>query len=205
VGDVNITWAPIEGETPIDPSGLKNRSVFTRAELNRIEAENIRKAHVKYFASRPTVAKTPFDFTWMCRLHGEMFGDVWVWAGEPRTVELNFGVPVIQVLPQLYDLAETIAFWKNNRDLALAEQTARLHHTAVLIHPFCNGNGRWARMLANIWQYAHSGEITKWPEDKAGIGEIGRIRSEYLAALRTADTGDFGPLLQMHERLTGPA
>lgn len=181
MGNVIYTWKPIEGETPIDPSGLKDRSVFTRAELNRIEAENIRKAHVKYFTSRSALARIRFDFTWMCTLHREMFGDVWVWAGEPRTQELNFGVPVIQVSQQLYDLAATIAFWKENPSLSLTEQAARLHHTAVWIHPFCNGNGRWARMLANIWQYTHGSLITRWPEDTAGIGEVSPIRAEYLA------------------------
>lgn len=46
-------WQSIPGETPIDPSGLKIRGITTRKELNVVEAENIRKAVVKYLAARP--------------------------------------------------------------------------------------------------------------------------------------------------------
>ncbi|MEE8452246.1 MAG: hypothetical protein V3R99_10040 [Thermoguttaceae bacterium] len=44
--DMNDPWETIEGETPIDPSHLNDRTIRTRAELNRAEAENVRKAHM---------------------------------------------------------------------------------------------------------------------------------------------------------------
>jgi Fic family protein len=50
---------------------------------------------------------------------------------------------------QLQTLLEDLVFWEARGD-ALLEQSVRLHHRAVWIHPFLNGNGRWARMLANI-------------------------------------------------------
>jgi hypothetical protein len=37
-------WEAIPGETPIDPSHLKDRSTATRLELCRAEALNVRKA-----------------------------------------------------------------------------------------------------------------------------------------------------------------
>ncbi len=46
-------WPAIPGETPIDPSGLRDRSITTRPELCRAEAMNIRKAYVKYLAAAP--------------------------------------------------------------------------------------------------------------------------------------------------------
>ena len=49
-------WGLLPGETPIDVSGLKRKGINTRAELNRAEAENIRKAVVKYVASAATSA-----------------------------------------------------------------------------------------------------------------------------------------------------
>jgi hypothetical protein len=61
--DVN-EWRPIRGETPIDPSGLKDRSIMTRGDLNRAEALNIRKAHVKYLAAPPAKRVAPFSDTW---------------------------------------------------------------------------------------------------------------------------------------------
>jgi fido (protein-threonine AMPylation protein) len=86
-------WQPIPGETPIDPSGLKIPGVTTRRELSIVEAENIRKAVVKYLAARPSERAAPFDFHWCLRLHQEMFGDVWEWAGVPRSRDgYNIGV-----------------------------------------------------------------------------------------------------------------
>ena len=73
---------PIPGETPLDDlSGLRVQGITTKAALNAVEAENIRKATVKYLAAKPTRRIAPFDVAWMLRLHEEMFGDVWKWAG----------------------------------------------------------------------------------------------------------------------------
>jgi Fic family protein len=42
------------------------------------------------------------------------------------------------------------------------EISARLHYRAVVIHPFLNGNGRWSRMLANIYLKQNELKPTKW-------------------------------------------
>ena len=41
-------------------SGLKAKGIGTRAELNRAEAENIRKAVVRYLAAKPSRRSAPF-------------------------------------------------------------------------------------------------------------------------------------------------
>jgi Fic family protein len=76
----------------------------------------------------------------------------------------------------------------------------RFHHRAVRIHPFLNGNGRWARMLANVWLKRHAHPITAWPEKT--IGSQSMIRDEYVAAIRSADKGDEEPLREIHQRFT---
>ncbi len=67
-------WEELSGETPIDPSGLKPKDITTRAQRNRAEAENIRKAVVKYLAAKPSRRSAPFTLTWTKRLHLQMFG-----------------------------------------------------------------------------------------------------------------------------------
>jgi Fic-DOC domain mobile mystery protein B len=191
-------WAEIPGETPIDDlSGLKVKSVRTRSELNAVEAQNILEAVVKYLAARPSRRLAPFDLTWTQRLHREMFGKVWSWAGRFRTRDLNLGIPWYQVPENLQNLLEDLRAWDQNGD-PLMEQAARLHYRAVHIHPFVNGNGRWSRMLANIWLKQHDAEPVAWPEET--IGNTSPIRDEYLAAIRRADQGDDGPLLELHAR-----
>ena len=80
----------------------------------------------------------------------------------------------------------------------IIEQVTRLHHRAVVIHPFLNGNGRWSRLLANIFLKQTAGKITLWPEETVGNTSI--IRDEYLAAMRAADKGNYEPLMALHRR-----
>jgi Fic-DOC domain mobile mystery protein B len=193
-------WEPSPGETPIDDvSGLKVKGLRTRSELNLVEAENVRQAHIKYFAAKPSRRTAPFDFSWSLRLHKEMFGRVWKWAGTLRTSDLNIGVPSPQVESRLYALLDDLAFWQHN-GMSPSEQAVLLHHRAVYIHPFLNGNGRWSRMLANIRLKACGEPILIWPEET--IGAESPIRREYLEAVKQADEGNYEPLTELHSRLT---
>jgi fido (protein-threonine AMPylation protein) len=128
-----------------------------------------------------------------------MFGDVWDWAGKPRKTDLNIGVAWHQVESDLQNLVADLDFWEKNWQDVL-EQAVYLHHRSVRIHPFMNGNGRWARMLANIWLRLHDCPVTQWPEE--AIGAVSPVRNEYLAAIRSADSGDMIPLLDLHRRFT---
>ncbi len=194
-------WSVLPGETPIDVSGLKRKGIKSRAELNLAEAENIRKVVVKYLAAKPSPRTAPFTLSWGKRLHKQMFGDVWKWAGDFRQENLNLGCDWHQVQMQLQSLLDDLVFWQKQDD-ALLEQAVRLHHRAVSIHPFLNGNGRWARMLANIWLKRHGQSITEWAEETIGSKSV--IRDEYLAAIRSADEGNESPLIELHQRFTTP-
>ncbi len=189
---------PIPGQTPLDDfSGLRVKHIRTTAELNALEAENIRKTTVKYLISKPTRRSAPFDVPWLFKLHNQMFGDVWLWAGTLRKHETNIGSAPHLIEIDLHNLIEDLKVWEES-DMPLSEQAVRLHHTAVRIHPFPNGNGRWSRMLANIWLKLHDAQPTLWPETT--IGTASTIRNEYLDAVRAADRGDYSKLLALHEQ-----
>jgi len=189
---------PFDGQTPIDDiSGLIDKSITNTAELNAAEAENIRKAVLFYLAAKPSVKQAPFDLNWSKQLHAQMFGDVWDWAGSFRTSELNMGVKLHAIETDLYNLLEDLHVW-NETCMPVLEQAVRLHHRAVVIHPFINGNGRWSRMLANIWLKLRAEKVVIWPESTIGIQST--IRSAYLDALRVADEGDFRPLVELHQQ-----
>jgi Fic-DOC domain mobile mystery protein B len=194
-------WDPIPGETPIDDmSGLIPKGIQTRAELNALEAENIRKAVMRYLAAKPTRRQAPFTLDWCYKLHRQMFGDVWRWAGTRRVTELNVGVPAYRIETDLQTLLDDLEFWRKNPGMDHIEQAARLHHRAVQVHPFVNGNGRWSRMLANIYLRREGGSLTLWPEETVGNESI--VRHEYLAAVRAADHGDYAQLIELHRRFS---
>jgi Fic family protein len=109
----------------------------------------------------------------------------------------NIGIAPQFIEERLFDLARNLPCWQNE---PLLLQATMLHHQAVQIHPFENGNGRWSRALANIWLKLHGHELTVWPA--ADLIQESPVRGEYLAAIQAADQGDYGPLLELHRRFT---
>lgn len=191
-------WETLPGETPIDPTGLKNRgSVTNRRELAEVEALNINKVFLKYLASKPSFRSARFDCAWFLRLHGEMFEDVWTWAGVVRTHDVNIGVPHYQVVEQLSKLVDDLHSW-SGFEHPMESQAAWLHHKAVRIHPFENGNGRWARLLSNIWLKLHGEPLVSWPDQLLGVAS--EVRDEYLDSIRAADGGNYDGLAELHHR-----
>lgn len=142
--------APIPGETPLDDlSGLRDRSITTRAELNVAEAKSIGLAIEKYIARSPNRRLLRFDYAWLLRVHRDMFGSVWAWAGKLRRTEIMpVGSAPHRIEAELHELLADLAAWESS-GMNCVEQSCRLHHRAVLIHPFTNGNGRWARLVAD--------------------------------------------------------
>jgi len=192
-------WDAQSGQTAIDPSFLRRRAGITnRRELNAAEAENIRKAQVKYFTGRLTRRKARFDLNWCRRLHKEMFGDVWTFAGQLRTTNLNFGVDWPHVESQLYQLLRDLDSW-SGFEVGLLEQAVRLHIQSVRIHPFRDGNGRWSRMLSNTWLRLHDHPLVEWPAEVSRRESI--VRNEYIASIDAAiNEGREAPLIELHRR-----
>lgn len=76
-------------------------------------------------------------------------------------------------------------------ELALPEALASLHARFEQIHPFLDGNGRAGRLVLNLILVRLG-----YPPAIIYRGD----RSRYLAALRRADEGDFGPLGELLAR-----
>lgn len=126
-----------------------------------------------------------------------MFGDVWDWAGKLRTVELSIGIKAYLVATELKKLSGDIEFWSKNKTFDVYEMATRIHHRAVQIHPFKNGNGRWSRMLANIYLRQNGLMPVKWQEDL--LASENPKRNNYIQALKKADNSDFTDLIAIHK------
>ncbi|MDO8434807.1 MAG: mobile mystery protein B [Candidatus Binatus sp.] len=186
------------GATPFDSDGLIPEHIQTREQLFIAEARNISKATLKYLATAPSKRMAPFTREWAYRLHHEMFGDVWAWAGKRRITQTNIGAPPHEIDSRLKDLFDDLTEWHKHKSYPLIEQAARLHHRAVLIHPFNNGNGRWSRLLANILIKRSGSAPIDWLEND--ISNQTAARTQYLSAIRAADEQDYAPLIALHQR-----
>lgn len=190
-----------DDDTPFDGSGLKIKSIKTRRQLNEAEFESILQVTEKYLLSKPSHKLAPFTFGWLLDLHREMLGSIWSWAGEIRTTQKNIGVSPEIVTAELGVISiESEKRHCETGELVIAT-AAEFHHRAVWVHPFEDGNGRWARLLANIWLMQHDQSVTIWPATDLRDTES-PIRGEYIAAMKQADLRNYGPLIDLHKKFS---
>ena len=190
-----------DDDTPFDGSGLKIKSIKMRRQLNEAEFESILRVTEKYLLSKPSHKLAPFTFGWLLDLHREMLGSIWSWAGEIRTTQKNIGVGPNIVTAELGVIAiESEKRHSETGELVIAT-AAEFHHRAVWVHPFEDGNGRWARLLANIWLMQHDQPVTIWPSTDLRDTES-PIRGEYIAAMKQADLRNYGPLIDLHKKFS---
>lgn len=184
-----------EGATPLDPDevrGLKHRHVTTRGELDELEQANMQLG-VAWLARKRNRDVLTLEF--LRKFHGKLFGDVWRWAGTFRLTEKNIGVAPSQVAVQLQALCDDVRFWAENATWPPKEAAARFHHRLVQIHPFPNGNGRHARFAADEYLKQYFGQPPIDWATGVNLQADSARRTAYIAALRAADGGDYGPLL----------
>jgi fido (protein-threonine AMPylation protein) len=77
------------------------------------------------------------------------------------------------------------------------EIAARYHHRLVAIHVFSNGNGRHARLMADLLLTELAGQRFEWA--RGSLIAANELRARYIAALPAADAGDCQPLLAFLE------
>lgn len=70
----------------------------------------------------------------------------------------------------------------------------RFHHRLVSIHPFPNGNGRHARLIADVLSEQISAPRFSWGSSSSLVN-ASALRQQYIAALQRADRGDLTALL----------
>lgn len=190
-----------DGATPLDPddaAGLRPTWIATRADLNAAEQENIARAVVWASSSRrmssPGLLLTEESLK---ALHKRMFGDVWRWAGTYRQHDTNLGAHWLYIAMQVRELlADVLVQTADSARLPWSadEVALRFHHRLVSIHPFPNGNGRHARLAADLLVHGIGGSVFSWGSEN--LGAPGEARQAYLEALRRADeVFDYAPLM----------
>jgi Fic-DOC domain mobile mystery protein B len=181
--------------TPLDPAlrgDLIQGWVTTRADLNEVEEENILKGAV-WARRRRGGTETLLNEAFSKDLHKQMFGEVWKWAGRYRQNELNIGITPHLVAAEMPVTFDNTRFWIENKTFSSDEIAIRLHHRLTQIHGFPNGNGRHARLMADLLIEKLGGKAFTW--GSGTIRETGVLRDAYVAALQAADDHDLGPLM----------
>lgn len=168
---------------------MRQTWIVTRNDLNLAEQTNILSGRAWALKSRIAITSERY----LRRLHANMFGDVWSWAGRWRNIETNIGVLPHEIPMQLRQFLDGVDYWLAHDSYPPDELAARFHHGLVLIHPFTNGNGRHTRLAADL--LCRQLGVAPFTWGRENLDNMGDTRSTYLAALRAADRHDFAPLL----------
>jgi Fic-DOC domain mobile mystery protein B len=195
-GAVSDLFQEPDGTTPLRPEereGLLQSWITQRKDLNEAEEENILEASA--WARRQGRLKIDDLLTdgFVRKLHARMFGDVWEWAGQYRLTERNIGIESWRIPQEIPSLLSDVRYWIENKTYPPGEIAVRLHHRLVAVHPFPNGNGRHARLMADLLIERLGGKPFSW--GGGGLADVGALRTRYVESLQAADNHDIGPLL----------
>jgi Fic-DOC domain mobile mystery protein B len=186
-------YAP--GATPLDPdeaAGLVPAHIITQGDLNAWEQINIVQGD--RWAARQK-KRNLLDEGFIRDLHRQMFDKTWQWAGTFRKSNKNIGVDWPQVAVKLRNLLDNTQYQIENQVFEADETAVRFHHQLVWIHAFPNGNGRHARLMADLLAMRLGRPRLTWGGGEASLTSVGVLRDRYLQALRAADQGQFTDLI----------
>lgn len=181
-----------DAATPLsaeERDGLIPAYITLRRELNEAEQKNILAADQWAFSRRREVLEKRF----LLNLHKRMFGNVWNWAGRYRMTARNIGVEPFQIESDLIQLIDDARYWILQTTYPSDEIAARFHHRLVFIHPFPNGNGRHARLAADLLLASLGQPRFSW--GSRSLVSTSETRRAYVHALKQADRHDYAPLL----------
>lgn len=189
----DIFEQPDEAATPLteeEKRDLKLAYITNRRELNAAEQENIARGQEWALRRRRNLLTE----NGIKDLHRHMLGDVWRWAGRFRTSERNLGINHWEIPVALRVLLDDAKTWIEAKAYPPDEIAVRFHHRLTQIHPFPNGNGRHARLIADLLVMQLGGERFSW--GRANLRDAGDLRTRYIAALQAADGYDIAPLVE---------
>ena len=186
------------GATPgDDTSGLIQRQLTDRRARNAAELDAISRAYNKhiYRARRKRAGTEWLTDELIRRVHFDMFGEIWEWAGKYRTDSVNIGVDFHLIPEQIKLLCGDFNYWNSGKGaMAPLEIAARLQNRLTRIHPFKNGNGRHARMITDIFFHSVKHPLPKWPQIQL-MSEGDQVRARYIEAMKAADKEDYRELM----------
>ncbi len=162
-------------------------------EIDEAETEGILEAQT--IVIEELSDETPFDLEYLYHIHELAFKKLCLFAGKLRTVDMSkdgfrfpaakyllqsmgsFQKEILSYLPDSYSDTESLI-----RDIAI------VHAELLFIHPFREGNGRIARILANAMAIKQGYALLQFEKIK------GRYIQEYIKAVQKAADKDYSPM-----------
>jgi cell filamentation protein len=176
-----------------------NLGITTQDELDKAEAD-ISTAVLAGLVDNPISGN--FDLKHLQAIHKALFGSLYPWAGELRTVELakddtRFANPefLAKAAVAVFDKLHSENRLRNLPNEQYIERLAHYFSEINILHPFREGNGRTQRTFFTLLT-AESGHRIKWEEMDPAVN---------LKASIAAYQGEESGLVTMLTALVVPA
>jgi len=170
--------------------GIEDEAILADAERDITEIT----------ASQIDFQLPPYNMNYLRQLHKALFGDIYAWAGEIRSVDISKGDTHFCNLRFIEAEANKIflSLQEDNylADLersALVRAAAECYGDINMLHPFREGNGRVQRILFEHLIVNAGYQIT-WQ---------GVSKSDWLRANICAVNCDYGPMSRIFEHCIG--
>lgn len=176
---------------PKDATSYKETAfgIIPRDELIKKEAEGIARG-LEYILELPTDVKLTPQL--LLKLHKICFGPIFPdWAGKYRKINVETST---HTFPDFFDVPELLERFfadlneQSKHKIDPIKPIAYAQHRLVWIHPFQDYNGRIARLFSNLLMLRFNLPLV---EIKV---ETEKDRHKYIAALKSADAGDYSKL-----------
>ncbi len=192
-----------EGPEAEFEAGSRGRVLRNRLGIKSVREIERKESEALLSATERMIDETRIDqcFTpeYIRRMHRVWLGEIYVWAGDYRQVNMAKGSFMFAAANQVPKLMHefgrealrnyTPCRFEDEGELATA--LAVIHAEFILIHPFREGNGRCGRLLAILM-----GLQAGLPALDFG-GIRGAKKSEYIAAVHAALGRNYAPMTKV--------
>lgn len=174
-----------------ESQALPNLLGLTDAEeIAEVEFEGFLMAEI--LLTEKLNATTRFDSKYIRRIHKLSLGELYTFAGKYRTVNMSKGgflFPAALFIPQSmqifeYEILSRLPNQYSDKQ-KLIRDVAMVHGELLFIHPFREGNGRTARVLANLMVRKQGYEGLRF--DKINF-------REYVVAVQHVSEKNYAPM-----------
>jgi cell filamentation protein len=139
-----------------DPYCLENSNtlinrlgIYSEKELQDVELQLTEIAALDIDFCPP-----PYDLNYLCELHRMLFGDIYTWAGDIRSIDISKGDTrfcncnrIEAEANKQFEKLKEAGYFENDCRESLIAHTAELYIELNMTHPFREGNGRAQRIL----------------------------------------------------------
>ena len=173
------------------------RGITSKREMDEAEAQEQLRALSELMTLYG--AHQRFTAADVCRIHKMWLGDIYEWAGKYRQVNISKGgflfaaanqVPHLMAEFEKGPLREYTPCSFETRD-EIATALAVVHVELVLVHPFREGNGRVARMLAVLMALQAGLPLLDFSDIR------GKKKTAYFSGVQAGMDRDYGPMAKV--------